>query len=93
MAWLHLPFAHCRTLTATTVDHHRRARYHRRLTAQGSVHTLYTITDITTIIDSAGAGKLSCVLSIVLNSVLNTTEKSNTPDMYTESYMYMYDDH
>ena len=43
-------------------------------------YALHAITDITTLIDSAGAGKLSCVLSIVLNNVLNTTEKNNILD-------------
>jgi hypothetical protein len=34
------------------------------------------------------------VLSIVLNNVLNTTEKSNILDMYTEPYDdLIYDDH
>ena len=55
---------------------------------------MHAITDITTLIDSADAGKLSCVLSIVLNNVLNTTEKNNILDMYTESYDdLIYDDH
>jgi hypothetical protein len=44
-------------------------------------YTMHAIKDITTLIDSAGAGKLPCVLSIVLSNLLNTTDKSNVLSM------------
>ena len=49
-------------------------------------YMMHTIKDIRTLVDSAGAGKLSCVTSIVLSNLLNTSDKSNVLSMYTESY-------